>query len=571
MKINVLDVSRFGNLTANYSDQLNQVSDRIRRDYITMVDDLSVTYDSDLHWFTTPFACRNTSVCSVFDEVTKFFFVKEVLSVDENIDTIVVDSPILAKVLRLNIENKNLTILSQKSLTGYYVSLIFQVGLGLFKYVLASMFRYFSFKLAILFAPNKVNNFEKKITIIETYIYKSSFKDGEFNDRHFFNIQSHLKEQDKQRVVYLPFFYGKINYFSLYLKAIKSKFNFIFVEEYTSFMDIILYPIKNIFKLKYNHSDINLYGVDFSKLVNHSIFRHSTKPSSLYSLLKYRFSTNLKKNRSIVINRIVRWYENLEIDHGSIMGWRAYSPSLYIFGYMDLFVSKNYLSPYPSQVEYNLNIVPDSIGVIGEGLIDQHKKFCHELNVVLAPSFRFSKPKLNIRKDRLEQETINILVSLPLSISRIRIIVDILENFVRLNCTRKVSFIVKLHPASDYVFNLANGENIEFNVVNTNFNQLVRNVDFVLSSASSTLVEAFMFGAYALVSSSTQELSDNTLPEFIPNDYWRAVYNAQELADIVKHYTQKGVENREEISSINAMIVGQPPNEKNVRTMLGFI
>lgn len=567
MKRNILDVSHSGNLTSDYCIQFNQVSDRIRHDYVAMVNDLSVSYDLDIHWFTTPFACRNTSVCSVFDEVTRFFFVKEVLANDMSIDVVIVQSPILAKLLKLHLDKK-IEILSKQNIFSYYILLFLQVGLGMFKYISASLFRYFSFKLAFLFAPKQKNNHEEKLTIIETYVYNNSFKDGEFNDRHFYNIQSYLKERDKKCIVYLPFFYGKVNYFSLYLKAIKSKFKFLFIEEHVSFVDVIFYPIKNIFKLRYNHSNVNLGGVDFSKLINHSLFRHSTKPSSLYSLLKYRFSTNLKENHVIDIERVVRWYENLEIDHGSIMGWRAYSKSLHVFGYMDLFVSKNYLSPYPSKVEHALNIVPDSIGVVGEGLIAQHKKFCHELNVVLAPSFRFSAPKLSVKKDRFVQAPINILVTLPLSMSRIKIIINILENFAQINFATKISFVVKLHPASSYVFNLNDTENIKYNIVSSSFNQLVADADFVLSSASSTLVEAFMFGVYALVASSTQELSDNTLPEFIPNDYWKLVYNAQELNDAVKHHALKKVE---EISVINTMIVWQQPNEKNVKAMLGLI
>ena len=280
---------------------------------------------------------------------------------------------------------------------------------------------------------------------------------------------------------------------------------------------------------------------------------------------------NLRKDSSISINRILRWYENQEVDHGSIMGWRTYSDSLRIVGYMGFFSSSNYLCAYPIPVEYDSRMTPDCIGVMGEGLIDLHKKFCDALNLEVVPSFRFASPKINTQIKYRSTDDIKVLVALPISQDHIRIILKIIGGVSSINDGTPILFSIKPHPASNYSFDehLIDRNNVQYTVVDDSLTTLLGDVDLFLSVASSTLVEAIMYGIPVLLVSSTQSLRENVIPEFVSEDLWDEVYSANELHAVLTQHKKLSKLNTDELNTLNSMIVGLQPNRQNVLHLLG--
>ncbi len=567
----VLDLSKGGNLTAEQARLFNYIADEIRQEYVELVNEMSKKYRYDLNWFVTPFACRNTYICSVFEDVVRILFVKDIVCRKNKIDVVIVDTPILAETIKPYLPS-HVLINSKQGYTKYYFSLLSAVVTGLVKYIISALLRQTSFKLASSFFGKEVNSaiHSESVSVIETYLYKNSFIKGEFNDRHFCNIKTFLDEEQKNRTLYIPTFYNVYNYFSLYLSAFKAKENFLFVEKFTSLLDI-MHSLRHPLSLNYKQSNIKIRNVDISQIVNHSLVRHSTQTSSLYAVLKYRFCENLKKNNSISISCVVRWYENQEIDHGSIMGWRAYSDSLHIVGYMGFFASSNYLCVYPIPVEFNSRMTPDCIGVMGEGLINQHNKFCDLLNIEVVPSFRFSAPINNKRIRKRYTAAIKVLVTLPISNAHINTILKIIAGVSSINNVRPIVFVIKPHPASKNSFAkyLIDRDNVQYFIVDDALTTLFDEVDFVLSVASSSLVEAIMHGVPALIASSTQSLRENVIPEFIPDNLWNEVFSADELYTALTQYKPLGELRLDELKLLNSKIVGLQPNEYNVNHLLG--
>jgi glycosyltransferase involved in cell wall biosynthesis len=569
----VLDLSKEGVISPELARVFNQIADDIRYDYIELVNKLSTKYRHNLDWFVTPFACRNTYVCSAFEEIVRILFVIEVVARDDSIDTIIVDSPFLAKVIKPHLPG-TIEIKAKKSNVAYYTLFFSGIISGLFKYIIPALARYISYKLALLVSSNKSGEAggDSKI-IVETYLYNNSFKQEVFHDRHFPDISTYLNESQANRLVYIPTFYRVRNPFKLYLKAFKSKTNFLFVEKYLTVTDIF-YPLRHVFTLEYMHSNIKIRDIDISQIINHSLARHCTHTSSLLGILKYRFCCRLKAESSITIAQVVRWYENQEIDHGSIMGWRRYSDSLHVNGYMGFFASSNYLCAYPIPVEHDFRITPDYIGVMGGGLVDSHKKFCENLNIKVVPSFRFSTVSIQEKRDAGLIDEIKILVTLPISQNHIDTVLNVIVDYALINDELAIQFLIKPHPASKFILDkkfLAQN-NVQYDLVDGSMASLFEEVDVVLSTASSTLVEAMMHGIPVILASSTQLLRENVIPEFVPDELWEEVFNAEELYCVLKGYKQRS--NKlpiEELNKLNARMVEMQADRNNVpNLLLGF-
>jgi len=226
MDKNTLDLSNDGYMSPELARLYNQIADDIRQEYIDLVNNLSKKHRHDRDWFVTPFACRNTYVCPVFEEVVRIFFIREVVDrniVDGGVKTIIVDSPFMAKVMKLHLPN-SVQIIAKQSKAQYYLFYILSVFSGLIKYIISTLLRYLSFKVASLITgTNHDDNYSEPMVVMETYVYSNSFDKGDFSDRHFHEIKSHLNESQANKLLYIPFFYQVSNSFTLYLKAFNRK------------------------------------------------------------------------------------------------------------------------------------------------------------------------------------------------------------------------------------------------------------------------------------------------------------------------------------------------------------
>ena len=571
-KINILDLSFNGKLDPINARFFNKISDQILKEYVESINALSSKQVENVNWFLTPFFGRNTFICNVFEEVSKIIFIKTVFESGEKIDKIIVETPVLKKILKSFIPKK-IKVVSKQSYFKYYLIILFEIINGLIKFIISSWLRLISFRLVSLFFKNKsyIKDTKKPFSIIETYIYKNSFQNGRFTDRHFCNLEDYLDDDKLSKILYIPTFYRYKNYFVGYLNSFKSSRNFLFIEEFLSIKDLI-YPIIHPFKLKFNQSDVVIRDIDFSTLVNHSLVRHSTNTSSLYAILKYRFCNNLRKNKLFNIERVIRWYENQEVDRGTILGWRLYSSSIEIVGYMGYFAPKNYLSTFPIQIEYETKLVPDTIGVMGPGLIKQHKQFCDSLKIKVAPSFRFALPNKFKRRSILRKKEIKVLVTCPVQKRHIQILVNIINEMSSKTHEMPIKFLIKPHPVSKFTAKeyFSGVDNSTYDFTDESIPEIFKDIDIVMSFSSSTLVEAVIHNIYSVLVSPTQMIRLNVIPKFVPNSIWNEIYTAEELSEIINQKKYLTDSDLNDAHCINGNLIGMEPNTKNVSEFLGL-
>ena len=77
---------------------------------------------------------------------------------------------------------------------------------------------------------------------------------------------------------------------------------------------------------------------------------HFSNSSSIEALLRFRLVMRLSE-AEVKVHRVIEWFENQEIDHGIIVGWRTFYSTTHIVGYQGFFASRNYLCMFPLSLE----------------------------------------------------------------------------------------------------------------------------------------------------------------------------------------------------------------------------
>ncbi|GAH39931.1 unnamed protein product, partial [marine sediment metagenome] len=238
--------------------------------------------------------------------------------------------------------------------------------------------------------------------------------------------------------------YGIKKYKKVFAEMRKSKQNFLVKEDYLEFKDYLfalLYPLR-VNKLKIKYKDFS--GLDIYPLVREEMANDRVSHSSIYSLLNYRFSRRLKEN-GVKLRIIINWFENQIIDHGFNSGFRKYYPESKLIGYLGVPLLDNYLSLFPTEQERICAVIPKEINVIGKGYINMVKEFCPDLQVKVAPAFRYSKVwnKRNYFPDKYK---CSILVALPILTDESDEIIDIVLEAAHSINIKNCIFKIKLHP-----------------------------------------------------------------------------------------------------------------------------
>ena len=123
-KINILDLSFNGKLDPINARFFNKISDQILKEYVESINALSSKQVENVNWFLTPFFGRNTFICNVFEEVSKIIFIKTVFESGEKIDKIIVETPVLKKILKSFIPKK-IKVVSKQSYFKYYLKVFY--------------------------------------------------------------------------------------------------------------------------------------------------------------------------------------------------------------------------------------------------------------------------------------------------------------------------------------------------------------------------------------------------------------------------------------------------------------
>ena len=271
--------------------------------------------------------------------------------------------------------------------------------------------------------------------------------------------------------------------------------------------------------------------------------------SSFHGILNYLFVERLKE-QEIKIDLLIDWNENQPIDKGLIKGMRDYYPNTYIKGYQGYIISTDYnFYIQPTDYEINVGVIPNEICVVGKGLEKRIKKFSNKIDVTTAPAFRFNSVYQNFERKDFNRR---ILVALSTDPKENFDQLSLLSNALKL-LNKEFNILVKPHPScniSKLIKKLGGLWISEFNVVDGEFNKIVSNVDMLVGSASSSLVETVSRGIPVIVICKQNGFTINSIPTAVSHEIWRLVETVKELAESIKYFSNLPVSERKKFKEL---------------------
>lgn len=378
----------------------------------------------------------------------------------------------------------------------------------------------------------------KRIKLIETFILSNSIKAGEYIDRYYNGLWDSISDKEKEKIFFLPEILGRYSSKDILRISKHSKVKFLFKQDFLNLKDY-LKALKKLIRVRYSKKEpLVIRNIDVTAMVRHELLQTRIHPSAYKGMLNYYFARKLKAK----INRLdlfIDWNENQPIDKGLVKGIRAFHPGTPIKGYQGYIVSTNfnfYIQPTDFEVENG--VIPDEICVVGDGLKQRISEFSNKINVVTAPAFRFQG--VFMKYEKKTDGTKKIMVALPIGEKESYYIMAVVSKaHVLLGKEKPFKILIKPHP----VLNINKLRTTmgsmwcqDFQLIDGDFNELVSQMDLLIGSTSTTLLETLTRGIPVIVIGSQNGITQNPIPDSVDKRIWRVCYNQEELSNAVEQF-----------------------------------
>ena len=565
-----LDLTGSTELQHDHAAQLDAIAEELRQPFTELIQRISAPYGAELDWWVTPLACRNTYICSLFLRLCRVILVQRVIGKSQ-INEVVVDTPALAYLLRNTLPSSVQVLCTVTAMHWRLrgaMTIIRRLSIALYTCV-----GKFCFSKLILSV--KRNSPSEPIVVINTVIYPESIQAGILRDRHYPGLLDNLTEPEQQRIYWAPSYYGVLNYFRLFQQLRTCKNNLLLAEDYLYLTDYV-FAISHILRAGRLLPKCEFMGMDITVLVREAYTENLANLGSIAGLLRYRFVNRLH-NAGIRLHHVVEWHENQEIDHGAVAGWRTFYPETQVVGYQGFLATRTYLCMYPMALEKTLNLLPQTLAVIGSAMIGQAKEFCPDMQVMAAPAFRFQAAWRN-RSSEPDNEWFTILVPLPLLKSECIAILTMVKQAAKMiegSAQRPCRLWIKPHPAwrRKDIDNIVPTLPQNFRVIDGSFDEAMDGADTLVSSASSTCVQAVAQGIPVAIVSRSGFPTKNPIPSFVDTRLWTVCHTASDLAVALARYANFGIDDKKKLMNLACgyrTALFEPVTPGSVRSLLGF-
>jgi len=544
-----LDLRGVTELQRGYAVQLDEIAEELRLPYVELVQAISAPYGADVDWWVTPFASRNTYVCHLFERLCKVTLARRIAA-EGGVLEVIVDTPELARLLQKVLPasvSVRCTISPLGKSLRVAAAVMRRLAIALYMYAGRTVF-------SRLLPPVRRDLPLEPVVILDTFVYPESIRAGIFTDRHYPGLLDELTESERRIIYRAPTYYGVRNYFQLYHRLRACKDNFLLPDDYLHLADYV-FAISHIWRASRQLPKCTFSGMEVTGLVNEAYTENLANPGSAEGLLRYCFAQRLR-DAGIRVHRVVEWFENQELDHGAVAGWRKFYPNVEVMGYQGFLASRTYLCMFPVALEQQLNLLPHTLAVIGGALVGPAKEFCPDLRVIVAPAFRFQALMLD-RRDEPSPGWFTVLISLPVMKDESAAVMAMLVRAAKILdgvTSRPCRFHIKLHPASqkkailDEVLRLSP----VFRVIDGDFDRALDDADALVSAASSTCVQAIARGVPVAIVGRPGLLTQNPIPKTVDSRLWQVCYSAGDLSSALRSYADLEPEDMTELRKLGS-------------------
>ena len=546
--------------------------------YNTLVGDISAKFPNDLYWGIGSLASRNKYYSPLIDRCTKIIMVRNRLKSGDMPDTIRSNDRVLCYSLKENFGDVFPGV--KFECTESMLLRILRTTRPLRQYVLSMtllLLRFVSSR-----SPNKiveqVKCSQKPIVLLDTFVLNNNgdeggIVDGAYKDRYYPGLLSKLTDAQSKTVWYVPTTVGFFNFFSIFKKIRTAKDKFILIDDIIKFRDY-MFALSFPFKYLSRHiSKVDFDGLDITHMVKNEQVNNSCDYMSIQSLLYYRFGKRLKE-RGVLVDSYIDWNENQAIDKAMIKGFRDSYKDIRIVGYQGYIIAKDlHLYCFPTEYEVLSGLSPDTMYVVGEGLVADMNEFTQSIDVQVGPAFRFQKvwrtPKYQPSKSHFE-----ILLGLPISLTETTHIAQMVQDATDNFSPEYGHFKIKPHPTYSIkevqsLLGLQETENIEF--VSGDFHDVIEKSNLLISNSSSVCLESLAKGVPVIIVGSAIGVTQNPIPSQLASEMWCEVHNATTLSESVQRYNISRSDDRISFQVIGSKIRADYFNQVTIASVQNFV
>jgi len=524
-----LDLRKNGHLEVDFIKKINQIEPLVRDEYNKYIEDLTKANNfKDLDWL-LDVSCRNTYSSMIHNYMCKLALLESLLDENINIKKIIVDDQVISNVIHQIIASRNLYI--PVKYDGKKANLLLKV----FRNIIASFYLSFNAYISTKIIRSK-NTIKGELIILENFIFEDSF-DEEYNivDRNYPGIMDYFSQNQTDKVWYVSTIIGIqhlhqrikfLNKVNLSKDKIIIKDYFLKLGDYLSAFHCSLtipFKIKHIPKWR---------NIDISQLILAEAKNEIGSYGLISNVLYYRFFKRLQY-KGITIKLVFDWNENQVIDRALNLGVRKYFPKALIKGYQGYLVSDYYASLTPKKFELENGLIPHQLYVISKYLLENRKKYCSDLNVMIAPAFRYMEAIEYSNKDFENKR--KMLVALPMlykeSEQVLRMVLEAVKDI-------EIEILVKRHPTTllkDLLLNVKHANNSKLNFTENKLTNLFKEATLLVTMTSSAAIESVMCNTYVAIIAHSSGPSTNPLKDIVEQKYWQLCYTHNCISEALNY------------------------------------
>lgn len=564
--------------STDFALEMDSAFRECRLKYNALIGDISGKFVGDLYWGLGSLASRNKYYSPLIDRCTKLFLVRNRLNSDSIPDTVRSSDRALCCALESNFSHAFPYVKFECTETN--TAKIRRVTRPLRQYLISVLL------LALRFLSSKnpgkqvelIKRNQVPIVLLDTFVLNNNgdeggIVDGVYKDRYYPGLFDKLSDAQSRAVWYVPTTVGFFNFFSIYKKIRAAKPQLMLIDDIVKFSDYffaLLFPFKYLSR---RIPPVELDGMEITQMVKDEQVNKCCDYMSIQSLLHYRFGKRLRE-RGVLVDSYIDWNENQTIDKAMIKGFRDYFQNIRIVGYQGYIISKElHLYCFPTDYEVLSGFSPDTMYVVGEGLVADMKEFTHRMDVQVGPAFRFQKI-WRTPKYQPDDTAFGVLLGLPISLPEAAHITQLVRDATKNFSPEYGYFRIKPHPtysinAIQSLLGLHGTENIEF--VSGDFHDVIEKSDLLISNSSSVCLESLAKGVPVIVIGSSSGVTQNPIPSKLAPEMWRVVHDAGTLSELIRTYKTSSMANRESFRTTGSKIRADYFNQVMVKSVQNFV
>ena len=524
-----------------------------RKNFTNWIGKISKNFSSDIDWWSSSVASRNTFVSKLFHNICILESLLKLKKEGKCPSKIIVQSHELKKLInrhfKRNIDTQVITENNSSIKNIYFIffPLIYAITILIFSRIFKN--------------KNKIKNNNNNV-LIDTFITSINLN----SNRYYGQLEK--KSLRHKNIYFVPtILYAKIIKIPSIIKNLRNKKNFLLKEDFINIKDIF-HAFNYIFrKKKFNIKYISYKSLNLSDLIKEELSFYSDFQATLTSIINYRFAKNLK-DKKIKIRKVVNWFENTAVDKGWNFGFRTFYPQTLSVGYQGYTLYRQFMCKHPSKAEYSYKVLPKVILTIGEVYRKIRKEFCNNLEIKVGPALRF-KDLLSYKYKNIFLYNIVVILNLDISVSK-----EILENVINTEWSKTGKKIyIKSHPLLPLSKILPKKKLPEhFIEIKGSFSHIARNSKIIIGSGiSSSIVESIFYGCAVLLPLIDKNEEYNFKYLKIPKESYKICSNKSQLNNGINYFlNEKKLNKKNRINKINLLKpkMFEKITEKNLNSFL---